>query len=105
MGRLQARGRGARKSIESLRGSSRLEKETFGDKEENTEVRAQVPDGTAHVAGPTGLREATISYSKVICRSWQQRPLKYTNKKIHVRQTRLLRPETTRVAGDARVAK
>jgi len=105
VGGLQARRRGARKSVEGLRRAARLEEETLWDEEEDAQVRAEVPDGTAHVAGPTGFREATISYSSFICRAWQQRSILYTSKKIDISEARLLRTSKERVAGDAGVAK
>ena len=104
MGRLQARRRGARKSIEGLRRAARPKEETFRDEEEDAQVRAQVPDGTAHVAGPTSFREAAISYSEELCCARKQRSLKYSSKKIDISETRLLRPETTRVTGHKSVA-
>ena len=105
MGGLQARGRRARKSIEGLRRTARPKEETLWDEEEDAQVRAEVPDGAAHVAGPTGFGEAAISHSKVFCRPRQQRPILYTRKKIDISETRLLRTETTGVAGHTRVAK
>ena len=79
--------------------------ETFWDEEEDAQVRAEVPDGTAHVAGPTSFREASFCYSKVICRPWQQRVILYTSKKIDISETRLLRAETTGVASYKSLAK
>ena len=105
MGGLQARRRGARKSVEGLRRAARLEEETLWDEEEDAQVRAEIPDGTAHVAGPTSFGEAAISYSSFICRPREQRSLKHTSEKIDISETRLLRTSKERVAGDAGVAK
>ena len=105
MGGLQARRRGARKSVEGLRRAARLEEETLWDEEEDAQVRAQVPDGTAHVAGPTSFRQASLSHSKVICRPRQQRVILYTGQKIDISETRLLRTSKERVAGYESVAK
>ena len=105
MGGLQARRRGARKSVEGFRRAARLAKETFRDEEEDAQVRAEVPDGTAHVAGPTSFREASISYSEVFCCARQQRSILYTGQKVDISEARLLRTETTGVAGDESLAK
>ena len=105
MGGLQARRRGARKSVEGLRRAARLEEETLWDEEEDAQVRAEVPDGTAHVAGPTSFREASISYSEVFCCARQQRSILYTGQKVDISEARLLRTETTGVAGDESLAK
>ena len=105
MGGLQARRRGARKSIEGLRRAARLEEETFRDEEEDAQVRAQVPDGTANVARPTGFGQTSFCHSSFICRPRQQRFILYTSEKIDISETRLLRTSKERVAGDAGVAK
>ena len=105
MGGLQARRRGARKSVEGLRRAARFKEETLWDEEEDAQVRAQVPDGASNVAGPTSFNKAAISYSKVICRPREQRSILYTSETIDISETRLLRTSKERVAGDAGVAK
>ena len=105
MGGLQARRRGARKSVEGLRRAARPAKETFWDEEEDAQVRAQVPDGTANVAGPTSFGQASLCHSSLFRGPREQRSILYTSKKIDISETRLLRTSKERVAGHTRVAK